>query len=383
MADAPWIKWFTGDFLGGIGAFNMKADEIGVYAVILNLMAERGSAIEDDRQWLAGRCGCTTRRLNQIIQRLVEIGKIQIQQGRITNKRMLAEVEYRGAKSDQARQAVEQRWERERQRELALEDKNRQKKPRKNEEKTEINRRKNEELSEINQRSFDQFSQNSANSEHTDVSSTVYTMDDTTRARDSEHQRFRIKQTNIEPRNEEARETKKKEPDVRYDDQSFDTIFGAVCFAAGHSPPDDGIDRSKDYIRRWRDAGISVDDIILPTIQRIMASSPDVVTSSLKRFDREIMGAAAQNSARKAQKAKPLIPVYEIPEEDRRMVAVRKDIHKKIGSAYPAMATHFRLDVDDDNIIRISGMFADRLKDEAGPKYLAACAHHWGFDGFR
>ena len=48
--DSAWTKIYHDDFLQGCRAANLNAEEIGVYAVVLFLIASRGSPIEDDRR---------------------------------------------------------------------------------------------------------------------------------------------------------------------------------------------------------------------------------------------------------------------------------------------------------------------------------------------
>src|SRR3546814_5348741 len=108
MAENPYIKWWTSDFLNGV--IDLTAEEIGVYAVLLALIADRGGPVTDDPQWLARRCGTTTRGFNRIRDRLMDAGKIERRNGLLGNRRMLAEVTERDKKSKQATDAARSRW---------------------------------------------------------------------------------------------------------------------------------------------------------------------------------------------------------------------------------------------------------------------------------
>lgn len=362
MNKAPWVKFFPSDFLNGIA--DLDGEAIGCYTVILALIWDRGQPIEDDGQWIARRCGVSTRAWNNRIKpKLIATGKIEVREGLIGNRRAIEEIEKRDQISDVRRAAALARWHGEDQPELPL-----------SSDYLENNGGYSEDKNDLISRKKQQKPQKQAESDDAHAFSTR------ARAR-TRGQRPESKRSNVESR--PAREARKqqKEANVKYDDQSFDMIFGAICQAAGHSPPDDMIDRSREFVRRWRDAGISVDDVILPTIQRLMAETDDPITSSLKRFDRDIVGANAQSSARSAnaRRSAKTLPKFNIEGEDERMITIRKDIAKTIGDvAYCRFAqpTSFRIDED---VIRLEGIWANGLKDECGIGRLRKIAEAHGF----
>lgn len=85
MAGRPWYKRYGGDFV--LGTMGMSLEEKGAYSLCLDLMYARGGAIPDDPQWLSGVCGVSTRKWNIIRARLIELGKLECQAGRLTNAR--------------------------------------------------------------------------------------------------------------------------------------------------------------------------------------------------------------------------------------------------------------------------------------------------------
>jgi uncharacterized protein YdaU (DUF1376 family) len=88
----PWYKRYPAQFISG--TYRMSAEEKGVYAVLIDLMYDRGGALEDDPRELARICGCSTRRFNAIKASLAERHhKIILDDGWITNPRALEQIE--------------------------------------------------------------------------------------------------------------------------------------------------------------------------------------------------------------------------------------------------------------------------------------------------
>lgn len=70
----PYCTWYQDDFLGAVRG--MKAAEIGIYAVLLNEMYERGEAIDMPPDRLARLCGTTKKTLLATLEILVDEGRI-------------------------------------------------------------------------------------------------------------------------------------------------------------------------------------------------------------------------------------------------------------------------------------------------------------------
>lgn len=70
----PYVKWYQDDFLGGVRG--MKAAEVGVYTVLLMEMYARGEALNMSNDRLARLCGIDKRAFLDILEMLIEEGKI-------------------------------------------------------------------------------------------------------------------------------------------------------------------------------------------------------------------------------------------------------------------------------------------------------------------
>lgn len=87
----PWYKRYPSDFLAG--TMDLTLEEKGAYNVILDLIYDRGAPIVDNSRYIAGVCGCSVRKWNSIRDRLLIAGKITIENGAISNRRALFELE--------------------------------------------------------------------------------------------------------------------------------------------------------------------------------------------------------------------------------------------------------------------------------------------------
>ncbi|WP_051321101.1 DUF1376 domain-containing protein [Rhizobium mesoamericanum] len=70
----PYVQWFQDDFLGGIRG--MKAQEIGIYTVLLNEMYNRGVALDQSDERLARMCGADVRVFKRVLADLIDDEKI-------------------------------------------------------------------------------------------------------------------------------------------------------------------------------------------------------------------------------------------------------------------------------------------------------------------
>lgn len=86
---AQWVKWFPRDFLDGTEY--MRADDIGVYTIILNLIYAKDGPIPDDKEYLSRKCGCRPTSLQKSLDRLSTKKKLIMADGMISNPR--AEIE--------------------------------------------------------------------------------------------------------------------------------------------------------------------------------------------------------------------------------------------------------------------------------------------------
>ncbi len=100
MSSQPWYKRYPSNFISG--TLGLTLEEKGAYSLVLDLIYDRGRPIPDDARYIAGVCGCSVRKWNAIRDRLVELGKIVVSDGLISNNRAEKEIE-KAAKSSEER----------------------------------------------------------------------------------------------------------------------------------------------------------------------------------------------------------------------------------------------------------------------------------------
>lgn len=81
----PYVCWYQNDFLGGVRG--MRAHEIGIYTILLNEMYARGRPLELSVERLARLCGCDKRTFVNVLEMLIEEGKILNLANGLWNKR--------------------------------------------------------------------------------------------------------------------------------------------------------------------------------------------------------------------------------------------------------------------------------------------------------
>lgn len=393
MAEKPWIKWFTSDFLNGIA--DLEADEIGIYAVILNLIADRGAPIADDPAWLARRAGTSTRRFNKVRERLIELGKLEVRNGLIGNRRMIAEVEKRDGKSQQARAAAIARWHGHNEPELPLGDEDAQEPA--PDAKQQKNGRKTASLSGDNR------DLNSPKNTNKSLKSAVSDDADAffpSRARARQMPEIRNTQSNESspPPRAPAREAPADpDPDPPkhspLDNRDLMALMNACSEASGYFPIQPGaIAKAMDTIRAWRDAGIDFEEIVIPTIKHVIANSPDP-TSSFARFDRKVRHEQARKGAQPKTNGSaykpPASPILDVEGEEPVMRQIRVELLDRLGpSIYCLFANKVRFERvemgEGDKrvpirVIEPSGFSASRLMDGERASLMRLIAKSHGF----
>ena len=105
----PWSRFFWSNFLAATSG--MTSSETGIYIKLLGLMYESEDGwIKDDRRRLARQCGASNSAYKAAFEMLVETGKIIIDNGYLSNKRVLEERSYMSKRSDVARENAKSRW---------------------------------------------------------------------------------------------------------------------------------------------------------------------------------------------------------------------------------------------------------------------------------
>jgi uncharacterized protein YdaU (DUF1376 family) len=85
-----WYKRCGADFIHG--TMMLTLEQKGAYSLCLDLIYDRGGPIPDDARWLSGVCGVSIRKWNSIRERLIELGKITVKGGHLTNERASSEL---------------------------------------------------------------------------------------------------------------------------------------------------------------------------------------------------------------------------------------------------------------------------------------------------
>lgn len=85
-----WYKRCGADFIHG--TMKLTLEEKGAYSLCLDLIYDRGGPIPDDERWLAGICNISTRKWRILRDRLVELGKLSLVDGHLSNTRAEFEI---------------------------------------------------------------------------------------------------------------------------------------------------------------------------------------------------------------------------------------------------------------------------------------------------
>lgn len=87
----PWYRRFPDNFIAG--TVGLTLEEKGAYSLVLDLMYVRGGPVPDEPRYIAGVCNCSVRKWNAIRAKLIELGKIHVVDGYLTNERAEKEIE--------------------------------------------------------------------------------------------------------------------------------------------------------------------------------------------------------------------------------------------------------------------------------------------------
>lgn len=87
----PWYRRFPDNFIAGTAGLTLE--EKGAYSLVLDLIYVCGGPIPDEPRYIAGVCNCSVRKWNAIRERLLDLGKISIVDGHLTNARAEKELE--------------------------------------------------------------------------------------------------------------------------------------------------------------------------------------------------------------------------------------------------------------------------------------------------
>jgi uncharacterized protein YdaU (DUF1376 family) len=108
MSEAPFVNFYTSDFLAGTGG--MTAATKGVYITLLCLLYEAERPLTQSRDVLARRCGCTVPAFEKALDVLCDEGKIERGPDGIWSKKCEKHIASRRERRSSAKAAAEKRW---------------------------------------------------------------------------------------------------------------------------------------------------------------------------------------------------------------------------------------------------------------------------------
>jgi uncharacterized protein YdaU (DUF1376 family) len=92
-ARVPYFQFYPSDFMNGVRG--MTPQEVGVYTMLLCRIYEESGPVEAHTLRLATYCGMREKSFTAVLSKLVELGKISIEDGHITNYRAQVEIQKR------------------------------------------------------------------------------------------------------------------------------------------------------------------------------------------------------------------------------------------------------------------------------------------------
>lgn len=400
MAESPFINWYTSDFLTGVA--DLTVEQIGVYAVVLTMIADKGAPIDDEPRTIARRCGTTTRACNRVLEQLAEAGKIRRKNGVIGNKRMLQEVGKRDKKSTQAKAAADEKWRRWR-------DENKPQLPFGENPETASSEPTEPQNSAKPSDADAQMAENPDPDPRTGKKQPVFSQFNSQfkseknpaepqNSADPDMRTHPDSRAGVFPEPESMNQTIDQEPslDARAQDQSdrsfgddpdFMECFEAVCQAAGYVPT--GLSaqiKAMDHVKAWRSAQIDFALVVLPTIRAVIADSSDP-TSSLARFDKRIRhehARATGNPVDYRPPKPPDPPQLQFDGEPACAQAIRAELLSALGPmTYASLCHSLRLEegpgpTGDQKILRAREHFP-KFWDAERPRLLSIIAKRHGF----
>lgn len=91
MNGLPYYKAYPRDFIEG--TIGMSLELKGAYRLVLDLIYLQGGELPDDARYISGLLGCTVRKWNAVREKLLSLGKIEVNGEFLTNERAVIELE--------------------------------------------------------------------------------------------------------------------------------------------------------------------------------------------------------------------------------------------------------------------------------------------------
>lgn len=95
-ARIPYFDFYPSDFMHGVRG--LSAQEVGVYTMMLCRIYEENGPVEFHVMRLSTYCGMRESTFVKTVEKLIELGKLQLVEGKITNHRAEAEISSRANK---------------------------------------------------------------------------------------------------------------------------------------------------------------------------------------------------------------------------------------------------------------------------------------------
>ena len=89
----PYFRFYPADFM--LGVRGMSAQEVGVYTMIICLIYESSGPVEYNPLRLSTYCGMRQATFDKVLEKLVDLDKLQMQGGLISNRRADTEISKR------------------------------------------------------------------------------------------------------------------------------------------------------------------------------------------------------------------------------------------------------------------------------------------------
>lgn len=90
---ASWFKFYPADFMGGVRG--LTPQEVGLYTMLLCRIYEENGPIEFNVLRLSTYCGMRAPTFEKTVQKLVDLGKLDLTDGMLSNARAMSEISNR------------------------------------------------------------------------------------------------------------------------------------------------------------------------------------------------------------------------------------------------------------------------------------------------
>lgn len=99
----PYFDFYPSDFMGGVRG--LSPVEVGIYTMLLCRIYEQNGPTEYSVTRLSAYCNCTEKAFEKAASRLIELGKIHLADGMISNTRAEGEISKRESKLNSSKKA--------------------------------------------------------------------------------------------------------------------------------------------------------------------------------------------------------------------------------------------------------------------------------------